>query len=218
MKRGISSIAIGISVFAIVIAVCIIIFIVNINNNQKNNTVINNKSNNIENILVKKGENSVDKIKYDNVELKIGDYVDYIPNNTTSVKYTKKHIRPGTDPYKTQTNLKWKVIGIHDGKLLLISEKPTVDTVYLEGAEGYLNGVEKLNELCKELYSSDKGIARSINLDDVNQILQYTGAKNGYFVETDIKYSYKNVKLEQPKKIGEIEEEIRNKAIKKKYT
>ncbi len=56
-----------------------------------------------------------------------------------------------------------------NGCLTIISDKPTSNAVYFQGAKGYNNGVYILNDICKTLYSrTDWGVnARSLTIEDV---------------------------------------------------
>ena len=113
-----------------------------------------------------------------NKEIKIGDYVEYKPVAKASSKYKvfDSGLWEESDRYfKTQTGkkaLKWRYMGEDEnGSILLVADRPTDDNLYLFGKDGYVNGPNKLNDLCKELYSSALGDARCINIDDVNKVL-----------------------------------------------
>ena len=113
-----------------------------------------------------------------NKEIKIGDYVEYKPVAKASSKYKvfDSDLWKESDRYfETQTGeraLKWRYMGEDEkGSILLVADRPTDDRLYLRGKDGYVNGPAKLNDLCKELYSSSLGEARSINVDDVNKVL-----------------------------------------------
>ena len=61
--------------------------------------------------------------------------------------------------------------------------------VKLSGKGGYLKGPEMLNTICEKLYSvSGVGTARSMNIEDVNNILGYTGEKGAYY-DSNFKYT-----------------------------
>ena len=107
------------------------------------------------------GEYSMEKEineKY-GVDIKIGDTVNYKAENDYD----------GT----------WKLLGIEDGKILLMSSKP-VTAVTLYGKDGYLNGVDKLDEACAE-YGKGEGAecARSLRVEDINRISGYNPEKTG---------------------------------------
>ena len=137
-----------------------------------------------------------------NKEVKIGDYVEYTPTAKTSSKYKifDSGLWEESDRYfKTETGnkaLKWRYMGKDEnGSILLVADRPTDDKLYLFGKDGYVNGPAKLNDLCKELYSSSLGEARSINVDDVNKVL---GANHDGMYRNercDIAYNPKNLTI-----------------------
>ena len=111
-------------------------------------------------------------------KVKIGDYVEYKPVAKASSKYKVFDVdRWGESKryFATQSGekaLKWRYMGEDEkGSILLVADRPTDDRLYLCGKDGYVNGPNRLNDLCKELYSSPLGEARSINVDDVNKVL-----------------------------------------------
>ncbi len=104
----------------------------------------------------------------------IGDYVNYTPTSSTysldklDADYTGS--TSNTSDLTTQTELKWRILGVDkNGCLTIISDKPTSNAVYFQGAKGYNNGVYILNDICKTLYSrTDWGVnARSLTIEDV---------------------------------------------------
>ena len=57
-----------------------------------------------------------------------------------------------------------------EGKIEIISDKPTTQQLYLRGAIGYNNGVNLLNDACKAMYSKKGvGTARSLNIEDIEK-------------------------------------------------
>ena len=78
------------------------------------------------------------KEKYEQ-DIEIGDTVNYDPN-VDEGKYD------GT----------WKVLGIEDGKILLISSKQVQDSYEIFGVDGYVNGVTRLDNICSE-YGKGEG-------------------------------------------------------------
>ena len=75
-----------------------------------------------------------------------------------------------TDDSFTQESLNWRVLSINDdGTVDLISATPTNQSIYLNGATGYNNGVFMLNDVAASLYSNKSlGVtARSLNIEDV---------------------------------------------------
>ncbi len=105
-------------------------------------------------------------------EIKIGDYVNYT-YDTVNTAYDLPTTITGYDSPQSinQTiDLNWRVLGVDaNGCLTLISDKPTTQEVYFEGAKGHNNGVYILNDICAKQYSNtDLGvIARSITIEDI---------------------------------------------------
>ena len=115
-----------------------------------------------------------------------------------------------TDPQPqtvtTNTDITWKYLGVNaNGELEIMAdlgEEVAADNtkVKLSGKGGYLKGPEMLNTICEKLYSKEGvGTARSMNIEDVNNILGYTGPKGTYYDS-----NYKEVKTPTPLTIGEI--------------
>ena len=73
----------------------------------------------------------------------------------------------------------WRVLGVKCGKVQLISAS-SVGSLYLEGKEGYRDSEEELNAICA-IYGQGKRIveARSITVEDVNDITGYNPNKTG---------------------------------------
>ena len=129
--------------------------------------------------------------------IKIGDVVTgYTITSTTYTTDGSENNYSGTDiaqTVTTNTDITWKYLGVNaDGEMEIMSVLSETDTitdttgkqlkVTLGGKGGYLNGPAMLNTICEKLYSvSGVGTARSMNIDDVNSILGYTGAKGTYW-------------------------------------
>lgn len=89
----------------------------------------------------------------------------------------------------------WKVLGAENGKLLIMS---TVDVGNLPlggmngtGSlypDGYINGIEKLNEMCAS-YGKN---ARSITVEDINRVTGYTPKHQTISITSENKYYYDN--------------------------
>ena len=118
-------------------------------------------------------------------DVKIGDYVNYTPDNVDGAydKFGITYSGYSNVDIGQDDSLKWRVLSINtDGTVELISDKPTSTTVYFRGARGYNNGVYLLNDYCKIMYSnSSKGaVARSLNIEDIQdkmKVDETTGKK-----------------------------------------
>ena len=121
--------------------------------------------------------------------LKVGSEVHYDPDGTYSTDEERRKPLSETysgsannpesissasgEPYNIDT---WKVLDINatTGEVTLVPESSTDSAggyIYLNGAQGYNNGVKILNDVCNALYgNSSKGItARSINITDIEE-------------------------------------------------
>ena len=128
--------------------------------------------------------------------IEVGDYVDYDPTleaNTRDLTYTSTTDKTGADSdqgfnastYK-EAGYGWRVLGVSNGKIRLISEEfigPGEDkeiyignrTYYkLKGQKGYINGIEELNKI-SAIFGHGKGAesATSITVEDINAITGY---------------------------------------------
>ena len=95
---------------------------------------------------------------------------------------------PQPQTLKTNTAITWKYLGVNaNGEIEIMAYLEATEftsdiAVRLGGKGGYLKGPEMLNTICENLYSvSGVGTARSMNIDDVNNILGYTGEKGAYY-------------------------------------
>ncbi len=131
--------------------------------------------------------------------IKVGDYVNYVPDKNTEGYTADKlaeSITGSTDNTSaiTQDSLKWRIMNIDaSGRVDLISETPTSQTVYFQGARGYNNGVYVINDISRSLYSnSSLGIeARSLDLKDIEDKMNTEGktARDEYInSESETKY------------------------------
>ena len=116
--------------------------------------------------------------------LHIGDYVDYKNPTSGSKRANAVDTGYGTDQiYEASKNqLNWRVLGKDSatGGIKLISGRPmksnnleTDPYLHLYGAKGYINAETVLNDLCS-LYTTQYGTARSVNINDVNEITGIT--------------------------------------------
>ena len=138
-------------------------------------------------------------IKREGIE--VGDYVNYVPDENETGYTTDKlaeSITGSTNNISaiTQDSMKWRILNIDpSGRVDLISENPTSQTVYFSKARGYNNGVYVINDICKSLYSnSSLGIeARSIDLKDIEDKMNAEGKadRDGYInSESESKTKY----------------------------
>ena len=111
----------------------------------------------------------------------IGKYVDYAP---TYAKFTIRKSYSGDTidrEYTTTTTLRWRILFVHDEKLILISDTSLMDGmvgVKLSGANGYNNGVKLLNDACYTMYSNSTygAVGRSLDIEDIESVSSYPGA------------------------------------------
>ena len=148
--------------------------------------------------------------------IKVGDVVTgyTVTANTyeTSGEENTAPSRTETDPTKqtvtTNTDITWKYLGVNaNGEMEIMASLSTTTAaaantkVKLSGKGGYLTGPEMLNTICEKLYSKEGvGTARSMNIDDVNNILGYTGEKGAYYSGSNGSYT----PTKEAMKIGDI--------------
>ena len=144
--------------------------------------------------------------------IKVGDYVNYVPDTNTEGYTTDKLSSDitgasGNASVITQDSLKWRIMNIDaSGRVDLISETPTRQEVYFYGARGYNNGVYVINDICKSLYSnSSLGItARSLDLKDIEDQMNAKGiaARDAFTSSAGIQYgktkTYENENNQYP--------------------
>ena len=128
--------------------------------------------------------------------LKAGDYVDYTPDigtykvadgaygsgiDTTEAGYQEFTTETG------ESSLKWRVLSIDGktGKVELVSAT-ALQTLTLQGADGYNHAVDILNDLCETLYSktvngTKVAIGRSINVEDINAKTTFDSSTSTYY-------------------------------------
>lgn len=120
----------------------------------------------------------------DNVapEIGVGDYVEYTPTenklSSETINMLKNYSGSWSENYIEDFNLKtenllWRVLDISDGKIRLISDSPTYASIELNGYQGYNNGVYLVNQVCKDLYSSNQGQAKNLAIEDIESHLSY---------------------------------------------
>lgn len=132
--------------------------------------------------------------KNQEIELKVGDYVEYIPDQSTTYNISPSNSGYSDNQSISQEELKWRIMSINtDGTIDLVSDEPTSNIVQLGGALGYNNGIWILNDICKNLYSNNNlGIrARSINMEDLENKM------NDKAIDEKNKYDSDGIKYKQ---------------------
>lgn len=160
-----------------------------INNSSKENIkttfyissgYVNNK---LENVEIKDGYKEITK------GILVGDIIGYTPSseyNRENYEVTSEY--SGVENQLVMVNnYRWNILSINgDGSVDLIStDGVTIDGnngLKLNGALGYNNGVNLLNDICYNLYSSkDKNInARSANIGDIEKYMSAKWNYNNY--------------------------------------
>ena len=87
------------------------------------------------------------------------------------------------------TGTKWVVFGAEDcdkngtnETLLITTLEPSEETLHLEGADAYNNGIAKIEAKVKEIYGNE---ARAMTIEDINRTLGYTPAGGMYYDENN---------------------------------
>ena len=151
------------------------------------NTKLDEYENELDKYLPEQGgEKLVDKVNGGTI--KVGDYISYTPNgastedilqelatysgNTDSTKNTTSTLTQEIDKEK---GLKWRVLDVKDGKVRLISDRPTTSIITLSGAKGYNNAVYLLDKTCKTLYNNSKlaSNVQNLKIEDIQDHLAY---------------------------------------------
>lgn len=76
-------------------------------------------------------------------------------------------------PTEGKNDMQWQLLDINEGRIRLISSTPTKMTIGLKGYNGYNNIVYLLDEVCNVLYSSDKGTAQNLKVEDLEKYTTY---------------------------------------------
>ena len=195
----------GITLVALVITIIILLILAGISISALTNTGIfqkakdaKQKSENAaldQNTKLDEYENELDKYlpkqlvdKVNDGTIKVGDYISYTPDgastenilqelatysgNTDSTKNTTSTL---TQKIDKETGLKWRVLDVKDGKVRLISDRPTTSTITLVGAKGYNNAVYLLDKTCKTLYNNSKlaSNVQNLKIEDIQDHLAY---------------------------------------------
>ena len=174
-------------------------------------TVVTTSNNNSTSEKVLKINEWIDK-------LDIGDYVNYsvyIPNVTVTSESKiitdlatfsgNTDSNYNTESTISQESLGWRVFDIKDGKIRLISEQQSSFNIRLQSYNGYNNAVYLLDEISDALYSSNKGKAQNLKIEDIEEKInkqsfdftQYEGSdtavKYGEMSEYTDSFKYPNI-------------------------
>ena len=95
----------------------------------------------------------------------IGEYIDLKQHQKSVV--SKKEQNGYGDQYFTKEDIQFRVLYKDEErkKLVCIADKPTEQELYLEGKEGYKNGIAELHRICKEISGYEN--ARSMTIEDI---------------------------------------------------
>ena len=195
----------GITLVALVITIIILLILAGISISALTNTGIFQKAKDAkqksedaeldQNTKLDEYENELDKYlpkklvdKVNDGTIKVGDYISYTPDqastddilqelatysgNTDSTKNTTSTL---TQEIDKETGLKWRVLDVKDGKVRLISDRPTTSTIKLSGSKGYNNAVYLLDKICKTLYNNSKlaSNVQNLKIEDIQDHLAY---------------------------------------------
>ena len=195
----------GITLVALVITIIILLILAGISISALTNTGIFQKAKDAkqksedaeldQNTKLDEYENELDKYlpkklvdKVNDGTIKVGDYISYTPDqastddilqelatysgNTDSTKNTTSTL---TQEIDKETGLKWRVLDVKDGKVRLISDRPTTSKITLSGAKGYNNAVYLLDKTCKTLYNNSKlaSNVQNLKIEDIQDHLAY---------------------------------------------
>ena len=195
----------GITLVALVITIIILLILAGISISALTNTGIFQRAKDAkqksedaaldQNTKLDEYENELDKYlpkklvdKVNDGTIKVGDYISYTPDqastdnilqelatysgNTDSTKNTTSTL---TQEIDKETGLKWRVLDVKDGKVRLISDRPTTSKITLSGAKGYNNAVYLLDKTCKTLYNNSKlaSNVQNLKIEDIQDHLAY---------------------------------------------
>ena len=109
-------------------------------------------------------------------KVKVGDYVEYIPDTAEYTADTNNTGYTSAQTLNTETK-DWRVLYVNSetGEVLLTTNGIVNNGTWFEGTKGYFRGPTELNNICKALYSnSSLGItARSMTVEDLNKACNY---------------------------------------------
>ena len=149
------------------------------------NTKLDEYENELDKYLPKQGgEKLVDKVNGGTI--KVGDYISYAPDGASTENILQELATySGSEDENTtstltqeidkKTGLKWRVLDVKDGKVRLISDRPTTNTIKLFGPKGYNNAVYLLDKTCKNLYNNSNlaSNVQNLKIEDIQDHLAY---------------------------------------------
>ena len=192
----------GITLVALVITIIILLILLGISISALTQTGLFSKAKNAEQLSKEKQEeenttlgtyeNEIDKYigensgnnsntpkeiklvdKVNDGTIKIGDYVKYKPDVTSTETILQElgtysgntdNTKNTTSTLTQEMNLNWRVLDVKDGQVRLISDGPTTSTIALSGYNGYNNAVKLLDDACSTLYSNETLASKVQNL------------------------------------------------------
>jgi len=193
----------GITLVALVITIVILLILAGISISALTNTGIfqkakdaKQKSENAsldQNTKLDEYENELDKYlpkklvdKVNDGTIKVGDYISYTPDGASTENILQELATYSgstsgnttstlTQEIDKETGLKWRVLDVKDGKVRLISDRPTTSKITLYGAKGYNNAVYLLDKTCKTLYNNSKlaSNVQNLKIEDIQDHLAY---------------------------------------------
>ncbi|MBE5821780.1 MAG: hypothetical protein E7311_04245 [Clostridiales bacterium] len=117
--------------------------------------------------------------------LEVGDYVDYMPTGETYEFTTegdnkdiawiwneengtsKNTYEPGEEVVEVlEEAIKWRVLK-NDGKSVTLVSADPVESIYLYGEKGFINGPSVIDEICATVYGG-----RNLKIEDVNELIK----------------------------------------------
>ena len=190
----------GITLVALVITIIILLILAGISISALTNTGIFQKAKDAkqksedaaldQNTKLDEYENELDKYlpkqlvdKVNDGTIKVGDYISYTPDQASTddilqelATYSGSNTTSTlTQEIDKETGLKWRVLDVKDGKVRLISDRPTTSIITLSGAKGYNNAVYLLDKTCKTLYNNSKlaSNVQNLKIEDIQDHLAY---------------------------------------------
>ena len=108
--------------------------------------------------------------------VKVGDYVEYIPDTAEYTTDTNNTGYTSAQVLNTETK-DWRILYVNSetGEVLLTTNGIVNSGTYLQGKKGYFSGPTELDNICKALYSNSSLAitARSMTIEDLNKACNY---------------------------------------------